>query len=105
MFGDFEDLETGEVHKADESGHSEGEGEGNDENEEKKIEGDETRLEKKKKQKAAFNSVYPWWRIPDTQPSTQAFPCHSLDLARNFMTSLTYVYLALGWERKRAPGD
>lgn len=61
MFGDFEDLETGEIHKADDNEQSEGEGPGdeNDESEEKKTEGDDSRLEKKKKQKAAFDAVYP----------------------------------------------
>ena len=62
MFGDFEDLETGEVHKADDNENSEAEGEesdGNGESQEKKPEGEETRLEKKKKQKAAFNAMYP----------------------------------------------
>ena len=61
MLGDFEDLETGEVHKADDNGHSEGEGrvDENDESEQSKTEGEEGRLEKKKKQKAAFDAVYP----------------------------------------------
>lgn len=64
IFGDFEDLETGEVHKAEDKIDSEGEGEGSDEdggdeNEAKKTEGEDTRLEKKKKQKAAFDAMYP----------------------------------------------
>lgn len=68
IFGDFEDLETGEIHTADDKELSEGEGEGegdeNDESEEKKTEGDEGRLEKKKKQKAAFDAMYPWNKNP-----------------------------------------
>ena len=61
VFGDFEDLETGEVHKADDTEHSEGEGQGdeNDDSEQSKTAGEESRLEKKKKQKAAFDAVYP----------------------------------------------
>ena len=61
MFGDFEDLETGEEHNADDNEHSEGEGQGdeNDESEQSKTGGVEGRLEKKKKQKAAFDAMYP----------------------------------------------
>lgn len=61
VFGDFEDLETGEVHKADDNEHSEGEGQEdeNDDSEQSKTGGEESRLEKKKKQKATFDAVYP----------------------------------------------
>lgn len=61
IFEDFEDLETGEVHKADDNEHSEGEGQGdeNDEGEQSKTGREEDRLEKKKKQKAAFDAMYP----------------------------------------------
>ena len=60
VFGDFEDLETGEVHKADDNEHPEGEGQGDedDESEQNKTGGEESRVEKKKKQKAAFDAVY-----------------------------------------------
>lgn len=69
MFGDFEDLETGEVHKADDNEHSEGEvqGDENDESEQSKTGGEEDRLEKKKKQKAAFNAMYPSWFVLRTK--------------------------------------
>lgn len=65
IFGDFEDLETGEVHKAeDKSDDSMGEGQASDEDEtgegkENQTEGDDKRLERKKKQKAAFDALYP----------------------------------------------
>ena len=64
LFGDFEDLETGEVHLAEAKIDPEGEGEASDEergdeNEEKETEGEGNRLEKKKQKKAAFNAVYP----------------------------------------------
>ena len=64
IFGDFEDLETGEVHKAQDKSDSEGEGQASDEGEreeeeEKETEGGDKRLEKKKKQKATFDAMYP----------------------------------------------
>lgn len=63
IFGDFEDLETGEVHKAAANETSQGEGEESDSDEidEKDPEGEETsRIEKKRKQKAAFDAMYPF---------------------------------------------
>jgi len=64
LFGDFEDLETGEVHLAEAKIDPEREGEASDEergdeNEENETEGGDNRLEKKKQKKAAFNAVYP----------------------------------------------
>lgn len=65
IFGDFEDLETGEVHKAQDKSDSEGQGQASDEGEreeeeeEKGAGGEDQRLEKKKKQKAAFDAMYP----------------------------------------------
>ena len=64
IFGDFEDLETGEVHrgedveKDDESGDEQS-GEAGDEEEKEKQETEE-RIEKKKKLKAAFDVQYPF---------------------------------------------
>ena len=63
IFGDFEDLETGEVHKAAANETSQGEGEESDgdETDGKDPEGEETsRIEKKRKQKAAFDAMYPF---------------------------------------------
>lgn len=63
IFGDFEDLETGEVHKAGANENSQGEGEESDvdETDGKDPEGEETsRIEKKRKQKAAFDAMYPF---------------------------------------------
>ena len=64
IFGDFEDLETGEMHKAQDKSDSEGEGQASDEgekegSEKKDTEGKDKRLEEKKKQKAAFDAMYP----------------------------------------------
>ena len=64
IFGDFEDLETGEMHKAQDKSDSEGEGQASDdgereEEEAKETGGEDKRLEKKKKQKAAFDAMYP----------------------------------------------
>ncbi|XP_022792558.1 ribosome biogenesis protein BMS1 homolog [Stylophora pistillata] len=60
LFGDFEDLETGEVHTAGDKQESEGEGEEDeqDENEQEKADGGDGRMEMKKKQKAAFDGTY-----------------------------------------------
>lgn len=60
MFGDFEDLETGEVHTADDKHNSEREGQEDeqDESEEEKTDGADRRMELKKKQKAAFDATY-----------------------------------------------
>ena len=65
MFGDFEDLETGEVHTADDKHNSEREGQEDeqDESEEEKTDGADKRMELKKKQKAAFDATYPFRRI------------------------------------------
>lgn len=62
MFGDFEDLETGEVHTADDKHNSEREGQKDeqDESEEEKTDGADRRMEMKKKQKAAFDATYPF---------------------------------------------
>lgn len=62
MFGDFEDLETGEVHTADDKHNSEREGQEDeqDESEEEKTDGADRRMEMKKKQKAAFDATYPF---------------------------------------------
>lgn len=62
MFGDFEDLETGEVHTADDKHNSEREGQEDeqDESEEEKTDGADRRMELKKKQKAAFDATYPF---------------------------------------------
>ena len=62
MFGDFEDLETGEVHTADDKRNSEREGQEDeqDESEEEKTDGADRRMEMKKKQKAAFDATYPF---------------------------------------------
>ena len=60
MFGDFEDLETGEVHTTDDKHNSEREGQEDeqDESEEEKTDGADRRMEMKKKQKAAFDATY-----------------------------------------------
>ncbi|RMX48626.1 hypothetical protein pdam_00008008 [Pocillopora damicornis] len=60
MFGDFEDLETGEVHTADDKHNSgrEGQEDEQDESEEEKTDGADRRMEMKKKQKAAFDATY-----------------------------------------------
>lgn len=66
IFGDFEDLETGEVHKAGASENSQQEGEESDgdETDGKDPEGEETsRIEKKRKQKAAFDAMYPFYHF------------------------------------------
>ena len=65
MFGDFEDLETGEVHTADDKHNSERERQEDeqDESEEEKTDGADRRMEMKKKQKAAFDATYPFLRI------------------------------------------
>ena len=65
MFGDFEDLETGEVRMADDKHNSEREGQEDeqdeqDESEEEKTDGADRRMEMKKKQKAAFDATYPF---------------------------------------------
>ena len=62
MFGDFEDLETGEVHTADDKHNSERERQEDeqDESEEEKTDGADRRMEMKKKQKAAFDATYPF---------------------------------------------
>lgn len=63
IFGDFEDLETGEVHKAGANENSQGEGEQSDvdETDGEDPEGEKTsRIEKKRKQKAAFDAMYPF---------------------------------------------
>lgn len=62
MFGDFKDLETGEVHTADDKHNSEREGQEDeqDESEEEKTDGADRRMELKKKQKAAFDATYPF---------------------------------------------
>ena len=62
MFGDFEDLETGEVHTADDKHNSERERQEDeqDESEEEKTDGADRRMELKKKQKAAFDATYPF---------------------------------------------
>ena len=62
MFGDFEDLETGEVHTADDKHNSERERQEDeqDESEEEKTDGADKRMEMKKKQKAAFDATYPF---------------------------------------------
>ena len=62
MFGDFEDLETGEVHTTDDKHNSEREGQEDeqDESEEEKTDGADRRMEMKKKQKAAFDATYPF---------------------------------------------
>jgi ribosome biogenesis protein BMS1 len=64
IIGDFEDLETGEVHrgenveKDDECGDERGdEAGGDEENEKQEI---EERIEKKKKLKASFDVQYPF---------------------------------------------
>ena len=65
MYGDFEDLETGEVHKAKHKGDSESDdkGEESDDNQATKDNVEEIafdrRLERKKKMKAAFDALYP----------------------------------------------
>lgn len=65
MYGDFEDLETGEVHKAEHKGDSESDdkGEESDDNQATKDNVEEIafdrRLERKKKMKAAFDALYP----------------------------------------------
>ena len=65
MYGDFEDLETGEVHKAKHKGDSESDdkGEESDDNQAAKDNVEEIafdrRLERKKKMKAAFDALYP----------------------------------------------
>lgn len=60
VFGDFEDLEIGEVYKVDDNEYLEGEEQGdeNDDSEQSKIVGEESRFEKKKKQKVVFDVVY-----------------------------------------------
>ncbi|XP_067045099.1 ribosome biogenesis protein BMS1 homolog [Acropora muricata] len=64
MYGDFEDLETGEVHKAKHKGDSESDdkGEESDDNQATKDNVEEIafdrRLERKKKMKAAFDALY-----------------------------------------------
>ena len=64
IFGDFEDLETGEVHhgenveKDDESGGGQSSEDGD--KEEKDKQAAEERIEKKKKLKAAFDVQYPF---------------------------------------------
>ncbi|KAK2565041.1 Ribosome biogenesis protein BMS1-like protein [Acropora cervicornis] len=65
MYGDFEDLETGEVRKAKHKGDSESDdkGEESDDNQATKDNVEEIafdrRLERKKKMKAAFDALYP----------------------------------------------
>lgn len=62
MYGDFEDLETGEMHKSGmekEEQESDVESGGELEKEDNEIAEQEKRLEKKKKLKAAFNAKYP----------------------------------------------
>lgn len=62
IYGDFEDLETGETHAARddvEMKADEDEGDDSEENEEKEKEDKMSRIDKKKKLKAAFNSQYP----------------------------------------------
>lgn len=65
MFGDFEDLETGEVHHGDDVSDGEKD-DGNEGSEGEKrdgaeidVEKTEGRLQKKKQLKAAFNAKYP----------------------------------------------
>lgn len=60
VFGDFEDLEIGEVYKVDDNEYLEGEEQGdeNDDSEQSKIVGEESRFEKKKKQRVVFDVVY-----------------------------------------------
>ncbi|XP_076448123.1 ribosome biogenesis protein BMS1 homolog isoform X3 [Babylonia areolata] len=55
LYGDFEDLETGEKHTAD-MDKNESDGENDGEKEEEKVEGD--KLEEKKKQKQEFDLAY-----------------------------------------------
>ena len=67
LFGDFEDLETGKVHRGKDKNDSDSDGEGHASDDNKlveddggnKTEQDGERLEKKKKRKAAFDAVYP----------------------------------------------
>ena len=58
VFGDFEDLETGEVHRAADNENSEEE-----EEEEEELshndQGSADMVEKKKRKKAAFDAMYP----------------------------------------------
>lgn len=65
MFGDFEDLETGEIHHGDDlsDGEKDDGNEGSEgekaEDGENEVEGTDERLQKKKQLKAAFNAKYP----------------------------------------------
>ena len=68
LFGDFEDLETGEVHKKGEKEEDKGDGEGEDdmntsdqepEQQEKRKLSREERIQAKKRKKAAFDAQYP----------------------------------------------
>ena len=62
IFGDFEDLETGEVHRAGESVEKDDESKDDEDgdNEAKEKQEMEERIEKKKKLKAAFDVQYPF---------------------------------------------